>query len=109
MPNSWYSSWLLFDGLWLCCSCVSLALDDGERYCEWNRNGLGIDYQVLAGPSFIAVYTVVGVFLGIAADKHRRYVFQTERPTLLILLRVSYIISFESSRAESIESYAFTC
>uniref|UniRef100_A0A1B6MGD8 Major facilitator superfamily (MFS) profile domain-containing protein n=2 Tax=Graphocephala atropunctata TaxID=36148 RepID=A0A1B6MGD8_9HEMI len=53
-------------------SCTSLALDDGERFCEWNRNGLGIDYQILAGPSFIAVYTVVGVFLGIAADKYRR-------------------------------------
>lgn len=83
---------------------MSLALDDGERFCEWNRNGLGIDYQVLAGPSFIAVYTVVGVFLGIAADKHRRYVYST----LLILLGVSYIISFEISRAESIENYAFT-
>ncbi|KAG8290943.1 hypothetical protein J6590_072822 [Homalodisca vitripennis] len=53
-------------------SCAALALDDGERFCEWNRNGLGIDYQILAGPSFIAVYTVVGVFLGIAADKYRR-------------------------------------
>jgi len=53
-------------------SCSALSLDDGERFCEWNRNGLGIDYQILAGPSFIAVYTIVGVFLGIAADKYRR-------------------------------------
>lgn len=53
-------------------SCASLVLEDGERYCEWNRNGLGIDYQILAGPSFIAVYTIVGVFLGVAADKYKR-------------------------------------
>ncbi|CAH1393582.1 unnamed protein product [Nezara viridula] len=53
-------------------ACVELTLEDGERYCEWNRNGLGIEYQVLAGPSFIAVYTVAGVFLGIAADKYKR-------------------------------------
>ncbi|KAL1114880.1 hypothetical protein AAG570_007704 [Ranatra chinensis] len=53
-------------------SCSMLALDNGERYCEWNRNGLGIEYQILAGPSFIAVYTIVGIFLGIAADKFKR-------------------------------------
>jgi len=52
--------------------CEMLAFEDGERYCEWNRNGLGIEYQILAGPSFIAVYTVAGVFLGMAADRYRR-------------------------------------
>uniref|UniRef100_A0A0K8SP40 Major facilitator superfamily (MFS) profile domain-containing protein n=2 Tax=Lygus hesperus TaxID=30085 RepID=A0A0K8SP40_LYGHE len=53
-------------------SCEALTYEDGEQYCEWNRNGLGIDYQVLAGPSFIAVYTIGGVILGIAADKYKR-------------------------------------
>ena len=51
--------------------CVSLELN-GSRYCEWNYNGLGLDYQILAGPSFIAVFTIVGVILGIAADKYNR-------------------------------------
>lgn len=51
--------------------CESLELN-GSRYCEWNYNGLGLDYQILAGPSFIAVFTVVGVILGIAADKYNR-------------------------------------
>lgn len=54
-------------------------MDDGERFCEWNRNGLGIEYQILAGPSFIAVYTVAGVFLGIAADKYKRSVNPEEK------------------------------
>ncbi|XP_020294303.1 uncharacterized protein LOC109859955 [Pseudomyrmex gracilis] len=51
--------------------CQSLELN-GSYYCEWNYNGLGLDYQILAGPSFIAVYTVVGVLLGIAADRYNR-------------------------------------
>ncbi|XP_043478293.1 putative metabolite transport protein HI_1104 isoform X2 [Leptopilina heterotoma] len=51
--------------------CVSLDLN-GTNYCEWNYNGLGIDYQILAGPSFIAVFTVAGVILGFVADKFNR-------------------------------------
>lgn len=50
---------------------MSLELN-GTNYCEWNYNGLGLDYQILAGPSFIAVFTVVGVILGIIADKYNR-------------------------------------
>lgn len=53
-------------------ACYQLLLDDGQPYCEWNYNGLGLDYQFLAGPSFIAVYTIVGVVLGIAADRYNR-------------------------------------
>ncbi|XP_011694814.1 PREDICTED: protein spinster homolog 2 isoform X2 [Wasmannia auropunctata] len=51
--------------------CRSLELN-GSYYCEWNYNGLGLDYQILAGPSFIAVFTIVGVILGIAADRYNR-------------------------------------
>lgn len=51
--------------------CVALNLN-GTNYCEWNYNGLGIDYQLLAGPSFILVFTIIGIFLGIAADKYNR-------------------------------------
>nr|XP_022910814.1 uncharacterized protein LOC111421851 [Onthophagus taurus] len=45
---------------------------NGTGYCEWTYNGLGIDYQILAGPSFIAVFTVVGVIMGFAADRYNR-------------------------------------
>lgn len=45
---------------------------NGTLYCEWNYNGLGLEYQLLAGPSFIAVFTVVGVVLGFAADRFNR-------------------------------------
>jgi MFS family permease len=45
---------------------------NGTVYCEWDYNGLGIEYQILAGPVFILVFTIVGVILGIAADKYNR-------------------------------------
>ncbi|XP_063368636.1 putative metabolite transport protein HI_1104 [Cydia amplana] len=51
--------------------CESLTLN-GTKYCEWGYNGLGIDYQVLAGPAFMAVFTVVGVIIGFIADKYNR-------------------------------------
>ncbi|XP_050302202.1 cis,cis-muconate transport protein [Anthonomus grandis grandis] len=52
-------------------TCQSLVME-GEPYCEWTYNGLGLDYQILAGPSFIAVFTIVGVFMGYLADKFNR-------------------------------------
>ncbi|XP_067015367.1 probable sulfoacetate transporter SauU [Anabrus simplex] len=51
--------------------CMSLNIN-GTPYCEWNYNGLGLDYQVLAGPCFIAVFTIVGVILGFVADRFNR-------------------------------------
>jgi len=45
---------------------------NGTHYCEWTYNGLGLDYQIIAGPSFIAVYTILGVILGIVADRFNR-------------------------------------
>lgn len=51
--------------------CSDLHVN-GTTYCEWNYNGLGIDYQLLAGPAFIAVFTIVGVFMGVAADRFNR-------------------------------------
>ncbi|KPJ01133.1 PREDICTED: uncharacterized protein LOC106117752 [Papilio xuthus] len=51
--------------------CESLTLN-GTRYCEWGYSGLGLDYQVLAGPAFMAVFTVVGVIIGVFADKFNR-------------------------------------
>lgn len=51
--------------------CNSLTLN-GTQYCEWNYNGLGLDYQLLAGPSFMAVFSFFGVVAGIAADRFNR-------------------------------------
>lgn len=53
-------------------SCELLVLEDGTPFCEWNYNGLGFQYQLLAGPAFIAVYSIVGIGFGMAADKFNR-------------------------------------
>nr|CAH7712245.1 unnamed protein product [Callosobruchus chinensis] len=52
-------------------TCSSYKLN-GTPYCEWNYNGLGLDYQILAGPSFIAVFTIAGIVMGLLADKFNR-------------------------------------
>jgi len=49
-------------------SCAAIT----SFYCEWDYNGLGIDYQLLAGPVFILVFTIVGVVFGILGDKYNR-------------------------------------
>ena len=36
--------------------------------CRWDYTGLGMEYQLLAGPSFIAVFSVSGILLGLMAD-----------------------------------------
>ncbi|OXA52097.1 putative metabolite transport protein HI_1104 [Folsomia candida] len=56
--------------------CVSLqpklSGNESSHFCKWDYSGLGMDYQILAGPSFMAVFTVAGVLWGLAADKFNR-------------------------------------
>jgi hypothetical protein len=37
--------------------------------CEFLENGQGIEYQILAGPTFVVVFTVSGIIMGYLADK----------------------------------------
>ncbi len=48
-------------------------LTGGSSFCEWNYNGLGIEYQILAGPSFILAFSVGGLVIGALADRYNRY------------------------------------
>ncbi len=41
--------------------------ETSSSLCKWDYSGLGMDYQLLAGPSFMAVFTVAGVLWGLAA------------------------------------------
>ncbi|ODM92134.1 Protein spinster 1 [Orchesella cincta] len=52
--------------------CTNITNEHGTFACEWQYTGLGLDYQLLAGPSFMAVFTVAGIFWGIAGDKTNR-------------------------------------
>jgi len=45
--------------------------------CYWDFNGLGIDYQVLAGPSFIQVFIFSAVLMAIMSDLLYKYISRT--------------------------------
>lgn len=45
---------------------------NGSRVCVWDYTGLGIEYQWLAGPSYIVAFTIAGIFWGIGADRFNR-------------------------------------
>uniref|UniRef100_A0A0P4WHA3 Major facilitator superfamily (MFS) profile domain-containing protein n=1 Tax=Scylla olivacea TaxID=85551 RepID=A0A0P4WHA3_SCYOL len=65
--------------------CITfLEEDDGSTdsssnttTCIWNYSGLGLQYQVLAGPAFVAVFTTSGVLIGAIADRFNRKVVVT--------------------------------
>ncbi|XP_078489858.1 MFS-type efflux pump MSMEG_3705-like [Ciona intestinalis] len=45
---------------------------ENQTYCRWDYTGSGIEYQILAGPSFIAISTVMGIMIGVLGDKYNR-------------------------------------
>jgi len=53
--------------------CISAKKDDtDELLCQWNYNGQGIEYQLLAGPSFIFAFSIGGIVIGALADRFNR-------------------------------------
>ena len=42
---------------------------DRRRFCYWDYSGLGYEYQILAGPAFIAVFSVFGVLVSVLSDR----------------------------------------
>ncbi|KAK3087414.1 hypothetical protein FSP39_005573, partial [Pinctada imbricata] len=53
-------------------SCVAILNNQTKHVCKWDYNGQGYDYQIVAGPVFILVYTFAGIFIGYVADKYNR-------------------------------------
>jgi len=37
--------------------------------CSWQYSGMGIKYQILAGPAFVAVFSISGVLISVFSDK----------------------------------------
>ena len=48
--------------------------------CKWDHNGQGLQYEILAGPVFIVVYTLVGIPISVLAD------FSNRRNLLVVAL-----------------------
>lgn len=53
-------------------NCTALQNKDGLNVCKWDYNGQGLEYQIVAGPVFILIYTFAGIFISFAADKYNR-------------------------------------
>jgi len=53
-------------------SCFDYQHNDTQGGCKWDYTGQGYDYQILAGPIFIMIYTLAAIPVGIAADIYNR-------------------------------------
>ncbi|XP_069987687.1 protein spinster homolog 1 [Penaeus vannamei] len=58
-------------------ACAALEQQGNISSCTWDYSGLGLQYQVLAGPAFVAVFTTAGVIIGVIADKFNRKIVVT--------------------------------
>lgn len=61
------------------CSNVTIGEAGSSSVCQWNYNGLGIEYQLLAGPSFILAFTIGGLVIGALADRYNRLIFYFQK------------------------------
>lgn len=55
--------------------CIETTVGNGSQkhtVCDWNYNGQGFEYQIVAGPVFIVIYTFAGIFISFAADRFNR-------------------------------------
>ena len=53
---------------------MKLADEHGVLGCKWDYTGTGTEYNLLAGPIFILIYTFAGIPIGLAADLYNRKV-----------------------------------
>ncbi len=51
-----------------CSSRLSQEVCQKGQGCSWEYNGRGLDYQVLAGPSFILMFSTWSVAVGMVSD-----------------------------------------
>ena len=64
-------------------SCGSeVDINGTHGVCKWDYNGQGLQYEILAGPAFIVVYTLAGIPLSVVAD------FSNRRNLLVVSLAV---------------------
>lgn len=53
-------------------SCQATTSPEGFTACTWDYNGQGLEYQLLAGPVFILIYTFAGIPVSFTADMYNR-------------------------------------
>jgi len=63
------------------------------NYCYWDYSGSGIEYQILAGPAFIAVFTFSNLITGLTSDRIAGYSKFIGRHTLMACGVIVFSIS----------------
>ena len=48
---------------------INATSDSSPDLCMWEYSGRGIEYQVIAGPVFVVIFTFSGVIMGFLGDK----------------------------------------
>jgi len=91
-------------------SCAS-AQYENATYCGWNYVGSGIQYQLLAGPCFIVVFTITGILLGVIGDVYNRFAFSIQIFSHPLLKFASCVICFRETlnfQLHSVGIFAYT-
>jgi len=65
-----------------CSSLKNVTLCGENPACTYDYSGTGYEYQILAGPAFVAVFTVSGLVFAIASD----YLYDKFSRTLILAL-----------------------
>jgi len=56
------------DEVFDCTEAKNESACKSEKTCYWDYSGLGIEYQILAGPAFILIFIFSAVFLAVLSD-----------------------------------------
>ena len=59
------------------------SICSAEPRCDYNYTGSGIEYQILAGPAFIAVFTFANIITGLTSDRIAGYSKYIGRHTIM--------------------------
>eukprot|EP00092_Neocalanus_flemingeri_P023794 GFUD01025816.1.p1 GENE.GFUD01025816.1~~GFUD01025816.1.p1 ORF type:complete len:490 (+),score=57.14 GFUD01025816.1:40-1509(+) len=68
--------------------------------CSWDYSGLGIEYQILAGPAFVAIFSFSSVLLAVFSDQHKHSI-----PRTVILGAGTAVLSSACLLMSCVDSY----
>ena len=66
--------YLIYSNCFIFPASCKAVVDGEEAQCDWNYSGQGLEYQILAGPIFVVIFTISGVIMGFLGDKFSRLV-----------------------------------
>ena len=84
------------DAVTFCEKLENSSICIAEPRCSYNYTGSGIEYQILAGPAFIAVFTFANIITGLTSDRIAGYSKYIGRHTIMavgvVILSISCLL-----------------